>query len=117
MANLESNVPDWLMALHRARESGLTLRHDWIVIQAGGRVGKSIPAISVTAGYRPCPDDDMSALAGLDCELLIDDETPYNLARGLAAGILNANPRSLWALTYGQSHRFIYLKKERGHGV
>lgn len=117
MANLVSNVPDWLMSFHRARESGLTLRDDWVVIQAGGRVGKSIPAVSVTAGYKPSPYDDMSALAGLDCELLIDDETPYNLARGLVAGILNANPRSLWALTCGHTHRFIYLKTGCGHGV
>lgn len=117
MEKLESNVPDWLIAFHRARESGMTLRHDWIVIQAGGQVGKSIPAVSVTPGYKPRPDDDLSALVGLDCELLIDDETPHNLARGLVTGILNANPRSLWALTCGHTRRFVYFKKGRSHGV
>ena len=117
LAIANHTVPDWLMSFHRARESGLTLRHDWLVIQAGGLVGKSMPAISVTPGYRPRPNDDLSALVGLDCELLLDDQTPYSLAHGLVAAILGANPRSLWALTCGHKRRFVYLKKGRRHGV
>lgn len=116
MANLVNNVPGWLMPFHRARESGLTLRHDLIVIQAGGRVGQSFPVVSVTPGYKPHANDDLSALVGLDCELLIDDETPCNLVRGLVAGILSANPRCLWVLTCGRTRRFVYLKKGGNHG-
>ncbi|WP_343549130.1 hypothetical protein [Ralstonia sp.] len=105
------NVPDWLLPLHNARAAGLTPRSAWIVIQAGGRIGKWVPAVCVPSGYKPGDTDDMSALHGLDCELLIDDETSYRMAQGLVAAILNAGPRRLWALTCGQRNTILVLKK------
>ena len=106
------------MPLHRARESGLIPRGGWVVIQAGGRVGKWVPALPVTLGYKPGRHHNFSAPRSLDCELLLDDETPYGLVRCLVANILNANPRRLWAVTCGHRNNFILLKKEGGaHGI
>ncbi|KFX77212.1 hypothetical protein [Ralstonia solanacearum] len=112
-----SSCPDWLLPLHRARESGLTPRHGWIVIQAGGRIGKWVPAVSVTPGYKPSPDDDLSAFRGLDCELLIDDDAGYGLVRGLVAGILQAEPLRLLLLACGRRPAIVILKKGDTHGV
>ena len=77
LAIANHTVPDWLMSFHRARESGLTLRGRYIAIQAGGRIDKSMPSVSVTPGYKPHQSDNLAAFSGLDCELFIDDETPY----------------------------------------
>lgn len=117
MANLKSNVPDWLMAFHRARESGLTIRGRYIVIQAGGRIGQSVSAVSVTPGYKPHPSDNFAAFSGLDCELIFDDDTRYNLARGLVSGILRANPRRLLGFTFGRHPVFLTFKKGGPHGT
>lgn len=111
MANHVRNVPDWLMTFHLARESGLTIRGHYIVIQAGGRIGKSLPAVSVTPGYKPHPGDNFAAFSGLDCELIFDDETPYGLVRGLVTGILNASPRRLLGFTFGRHPVFLNFKK------
>lgn len=80
-----SICPEWLQPLHRARASGLMPRGGWVVIQAGGRIAKWVPAVSITPGWKPNLDDDLSAFRGLDCELLIDDDTGYGLVRGLVA--------------------------------
>lgn len=115
--NFNGSVPDWLLPLHQARELGLIPRGGLITIQAGGRVSKSAPAVSVPRGYKPRTSDDLSALVGLDCELLIDDETPYALARGLIMGILNADPCCLWALISGRKQKFVHLKHGGRYGV
>ncbi|MGA4104369.1 hypothetical protein ACI2S5_25930 [Ralstonia nicotianae] len=118
ITNFNGFVPDWLLPLHRARESGLMPRGGWVVIQAGGRVGKWVPALPVTLGYKPSRRDNFSSLRGLDCELLLDDETSCSIARGLINGILGANPRRFWALTCGQRNNLILLKKAGGaHGI
>ncbi|MGM3273724.1 hypothetical protein [Ralstonia sp. 24A2] len=106
-----------MLPLHRARASGLTPRHGWIVIQAGGRIAKWVPAVSVTPGYKPSPNDDLSAFRGLDCELLIDDDTGCALVRGLIAGILQADPRRLLLLTSGRHTAIVILKKGGAHGT
>ncbi|MEZ0191840.1 hypothetical protein AB9X41_21825 [Ralstonia solanacearum] len=110
-------VPEWLLPLHRARANGLIPRDRWIVIQAGGRVGKWVPALSVPAGYKPHHDDDLSAFRGLDCELLIDDESSYGLVRGLVANILNAEPQRLLLLTCGKHPTIVILKPRGTHGA
>ncbi|CBJ37103.1 protein of unknown function [Ralstonia solanacearum CMR15] len=94
----------------------MTPRHGWIVIQAGGRLGKWVPAVSITPGYKPSQDDDLSAFRGLDCELLIDDDTGYGLVSGLAAGILRADPLRLVLLTSGRRSAIVILKKGGAHG-
>ncbi|WP_316666549.1 hypothetical protein [Ralstonia psammae] len=111
-----SRCPDWLQPLHHARVSGLTPRHGWIVVQAGGRVGNWVPALPVPAGYNPRHDDDLSAFHGLDCELLIDDDTGYGLARGLVAGIMQASPLRLLLLTCGRHPAIVILKHGGAHG-
>ncbi|NKA92046.1 hypothetical protein GO283_00582 [Ralstonia solanacearum] len=117
MANLVSNVPDWLLSFHRARESGLTIRGRYIVIQAGGRIGKFVPAVSVTPGYKPHPSHNFSAFAGLDCELIFDDQTSFALASGLVSGILKACPRRLLGFTFGRHPVFLSFKKGGGNGA
>ncbi|CAJ0849574.1 hypothetical protein [Ralstonia flatus] len=112
-----SRCPNWLLPLHRARASRLTPRHGWIVIQAGGRIAKWVPAVSVTPGYKPSPNDDLSAFHGLDCELLIDDDTSCGLVRGLIAGILQANPLRLLLLTGERHPAIVILKKGTMHGA
>lgn len=112
-----SRCPDWLQPLHRARASGLTPRGGWIVIQAGGRLGKWVPAVSITPGWKASHDDDLSALRGLDCELLIDDDTGYGLVRSLVDGILRADPQRLLLLTCGQRPAIVILKKGGAHGA
>lgn len=97
--------------------AGLMPRYSWIVVQAGGLVGKWVPALSVPALYKPQPNDDMSAFRGLDCELLIDDDTTYGLVRGLVAGILNANPLRLLLLACGRNPAIVILKKGSGRGT
>lgn len=111
-----SRCPDWLQPLHRARASGLTPRGGWIVIQAGGRIGKWVPAVCVTPGYKPSHHDDLSAFHGLDCELLIDDETSYGLVCGLVAGIMQADPLRLVLLTCGRHPVIVIPKKGGTHG-
>ncbi|MDB0507663.1 hypothetical protein LBW60_04885 [Ralstonia solanacearum] len=108
--NANCFVPDWLLPLHRARDLGLIPRGGWVVIQVGGRVGKWVPALPVTLGYKPSRHHNFSALRALDCELLLDDESPYGIVRGLVASILTANPRRLWALTCGQRKNLVFLK-------
>ncbi len=110
-------VPDWLVPLHHARVSGLTPHGGWVVIQAGSRIGKWVPAVSVTPGYKPSQDDDLSAFRGLDCELLIDDETSYGLVRGLVACILRVDPLRLLLLTGGRHPTIVILKKGDTHGA
>ncbi|MHA6909396.1 hypothetical protein ACQUJS_13350 [Ralstonia pseudosolanacearum] len=115
-SSLSQRCPGWLQPLQHARKLGLTPRHGWIVIQAGGRIGKWVPAVIVTPGYKPRHDDDLSAFRGLDCEVLIDDETGYGLVHGLVAGIKNANPRRLLLLTCGRLPAIVILKKGGVHG-
>ncbi|WP_048817343.1 hypothetical protein [Ralstonia solanacearum] len=110
-------MPDWLVPLHHARVSGLTPHGGWVVIQAGSRIGKWVPAVSVTPGYKPSQDDDLSAFRGLDCELLIDDETSYGLVRGLVACILRVDPLRLLLLTGGRHPTIVILKKGDTHGA
>lgn len=117
MTNFNSSVPDWLLPVRHAREQGLIPRGGLVVIQAGGCVSKSAPVVSVACDYKPRASDDLSALVGLDCELLIDDETPYGLAYGLVTGILNANPCCLWALTSGRKTKFVHLKHGGRYGA
>nr|CUV28870.1 conserved protein of unknown function [Ralstonia solanacearum] len=112
-----SRCPEWLLPLHRARESGLTPRDGWIVVQAGGRIAGWVPSVSVTPNYRPGGDDDLSAFRGLDCELLIDDETSYGMVRGLVAGILQVDPLRLLLLTGGRHPTIVILKKGDTHGA
>ncbi|AJW45581.1 hypothetical protein TK49_13260 [Ralstonia mannitolilytica] len=112
-----SRCPEWLQPLHRARASGLIPRGGWVVIQAGGRLGKWVPAICVTPGYKPNHADDLSALQGLDCELLIDDDTSYGLVHGLVAGILRADPQRLLLLACGRRPAIVILKKGGTHGA
>ncbi|WP_296223268.1 hypothetical protein [Ralstonia sp. UBA689] len=112
-----SRCPEWLQPLHHARASGMTPRHGWIVIQAGGHIARWVPAVSVAPGYKPSLDDDLSALRGLDCELLIDDEAGYGLVRGLVAGILRADPLRLLLLICGQRPAIVILKKGDAHGA
>jgi len=92
-------------------------RHSWIVIHTVDRVGKQVPAVSVPPNYKPRHNDNLSAFCGLDCELLIDDETRYGLVRDLTAQILDANPRALWVMTCGQREKYILLKKAGHHGT
>ncbi|CAJ0776302.1 hypothetical protein R77555_00175 [Ralstonia mannitolilytica] len=112
-----SICPEWLQPLHRARASGLMPRGGWVVIQAGGRIAKWVPAVSITPGWKPNLDDDLSAFRGLDCELLIDDDTGYGLVRGLVDGILRAAPHRLLLLTCGQRPAIVILKKGGTHGA
>ncbi|MHA2903728.1 hypothetical protein [Ralstonia mannitolilytica] len=112
-----SRCPEWLQPLHIARASGLTPRGGWIVIQAGGRIAKWVPAVSITPGWKASHDDDLSALRGLDCELLIDDDTGYGLVRGLVGSILRADPLRLLLLICGQRPAIVILKKGDAHGA
>ncbi|BCL91938.1 hypothetical protein ACNRBS_10550 [Ralstonia pseudosolanacearum] len=76
-----------------------------------------MPSVSVTPNYRPGGDDDLSAFRGLDCELLIDDETSYGMVRGLVAGILQVDPLRLLLLTGGRHPTIVILKKGDTHGA
>lgn len=110
-------VPEWLLPLHRAREQDLIPRDRWIVIQAGGCVGKWVPALSVPAGYKPHHADDLSAFRGLDCELLIDDDTGYGLVCGLVTNILKAEPLRLLLLACGKHPAIVILKARGTYGA
>ncbi|WP_316893459.1 hypothetical protein [Ralstonia mannitolilytica] len=106
-----------MQPLHAARLSGLIPQYRWIVVQAGGRVGNWVPALAVPAGYKPRRDDDFSAFGGLDCELLIDDDTRYGLVWGLTVNILGVNPRRLLLQTFGRHPAIVILKRGGAHGL
>lgn len=89
----------------------------WVLLSLGVTLSSNIPWLAVPGSWRPSPNDNMSALEGLDTEIVIDDAVPAGLVRGLAARILAANPRRLFIQTFGRQPALIIMKGGAGNGA
>ncbi len=105
------NVPSWLSPLHEARATGQIPARRWILLSLGPELAHKFPWIAIPTSYRPSVNDNLSALAGLDCDIVIDDSTRYTTVRDLARQILNARPRRLLVQAAGDSQAIILLKR------
>jgi len=104
------NVPNWLLPLHMARAKGQVPARRWVLLSLGVNLARRLPWIAVPADYRPGKTDDLSALAGIDCEIVIDDQARYGSVQDLAARILDAGPRRLLLQTFGRYPAVCVLK-------
>ncbi|MGH8787928.1 MAG: hypothetical protein ACREYA_22960 [Cupriavidus necator] len=110
-------VPEWLMPLHQVREAGKVPARRWVLLSLGVPLARWVPWLAVPHGYRPDESANLSALEGLDAEIVIDDTAPGGIVRCLAARALAANPRRLFIQTFGRRPALIILKGGAQHGA
>lgn len=106
-----SHVPSWLRSLHERRQHGMVPLRRWILLSLGVPLANHYPWLAVPSSYRARPSDDMSALAALDVEIVIDDSAAASVVQELSARVLSAAPRRLHLQTFGRKPAFVILKK------
>jgi len=112
-----ASVPEWLMPLHAQRLAGNVPARRWVIFSLGVALARRYPWLAVPHSWRPGNHDNMSAVAGLDIEIAIDDAVPGAVVRGLAQQVLAANPRRLLIQTFGRYPALIILKGDAQHGA
>lgn len=114
---MSTTVPDWLAPLHAQRQAGRVPARRWVLLSLGIALARGVPWLAVPHSWRPSSTDNLSALAGLDTEIVIDDAVPGATVQWLAARILAANPRRLYIQTFGRRPALIILKGGAHNGA
>lgn len=104
-------APAWLHPLAAMLALGQRPQHGWIALSLVGDLAPWVPSLDASSYRR---GDDLSALNGLDVEIVANDQTGYGVLMCLANAALTAGPRLLGISIGGGCPTVVVLHKPRG---